>query len=77
MKFYGATKQIRKDRRLKEWHSWFAWRPVEVTRSLNQDSTYLGEDEYTAWLETVDRRLVRRYGGGRCIWEYRPEKVVC
>jgi hypothetical protein len=47
-----------KRRNLREWHRWFAWRPVLLV------------DGRTAWLEIVDRRLVFAHPDCGAEWEY-------
>ncbi len=43
-----------------QWHSWFAWFPVEI------ETTHLREK---VWLETIERRKAESFGGS--YWEYR------
>lgn len=62
MKFnYETHKQ--KCERLKVWHKWFAWYPVEMTEKLGE----------VRWLETVERRKGWYSGFGSSGWwtEYR------
>jgi hypothetical protein len=50
MKFNCGETLFEKVERTKEWHDWFAWRPVRVA------------SHDCRWLETVERRLYWCYG---------------
>lgn len=44
---------------IRQWHSWFAWRPVTVTIENGQD--FADHAQYIAWLERIERRA--EFGG--------------
>jgi len=53
----------------RQWHRWYAWRPVVVTRE--------GDRESLVWLENLWRRYLSAYGefypSYRLASEYNPE----
>lgn len=55
-----------KERALRMWHPWFAWRPVRVPERGNT----------IVWLETVEVRCWQwfDYGGSGWTWQYRDLK---
>lgn len=56
-----------KNRKLSNWHTWFAWYPITITESFPKRSQKV-------WLETVFRRgrLYRdMQGDNQWRWEYR------
>ena len=56
-----------RERALRMWHPWFAWRPVRVP---NRGNTIV-------WLETVEARCWKWYCTAGCgwTWQYRELKV--
>lgn len=62
MKFDCGETFAEKKRRLKQWHRWFAWRPVKVN------------DHDCRWLEWVERRgdYYPGYADNDWEWEHRP-----
>lgn len=59
-----AEAEDRKERlnRRRNWHPWFAWRPVQI------------EPGHCRWLEIIERREVYNDTpfGGFLSWDYRP-----
>lgn len=37
----------------RDWHEWFAWRPVTVREYLNEEEDKI----FTVWLTTVERKI--------------------
>lgn len=55
-------KKVKKDPY--QWHNWFAWHPVKVTKD---DNTYL------VWFEIVERKLVTSWKGVGCVYKLPPD----
>ena len=64
MKFHLKSKEQRasdKEKRLSEWHRWFAWKPIRMTP----------ESTEVRWLEFIYRKKVRAWSAGKDFdWKY-------
>lgn len=57
MRFKVETRDD-KEKRLREWHNWFAWRPVRINREI-------------VWLETIQRSgLLRDRPYEKSYWKW-------
>lgn len=56
-----TEKAVAKERRLEQWHPWFAWRPIRIAPTE------------CVWMEWIERkgRHEYSYGGPSWYWDYR------
>jgi len=64
MKWNGGETEYAKERRLRNWHRTFAWRPINV--ATTNDGRYV-----KVWLQWIERRLDHIYMWREIRWEYR------
>ena len=62
--FVGVNVSVARE----EWHRWFAWYPVIITR--------VGDPQFRAWLKFVERKWSPGTYTGAGKWRYRSIKLL-